>query len=182
MDRDITSSPQDEIRKCCGEDTCRLVSPVQFAREHRAIWVAPQDSGDMSAMSSESLAMREAVMARRDTVDEILSRYAATNPRLFGSVARGEASDRSDLDLLVHRRKLGSQVRERYLAVGVVDERDNSCSTARRIHAETERSSASAARLTSSSRSAGNRTGTGVLIGRFRRRAGPWGSWLAGSA
>lgn len=40
-------------------------------------------------------------MSRRDVVDEILGRYGATNPRLFGSVARGDASDRSDLDLLV---------------------------------------------------------------------------------
>lgn len=56
---------------------------------------------DMSTVSSESRAIREALMARRDIVDEILDRYGATNLRLFGSVARGEASDRSDLDLLV---------------------------------------------------------------------------------
>lgn len=55
----------------------------------------------MSTVSSQSRAMREALMARRDIVDEILDRYGATNLRLFGSVARGEASDRSDLDLLV---------------------------------------------------------------------------------
>lgn len=55
----------------------------------------------MSTVSSESRAIREALMARRDIVDEILDRYGATNLRLFGSVARGEASDRSDLDLLV---------------------------------------------------------------------------------
>ncbi|WP_114908188.1 nucleotidyltransferase family protein [Ornithinimicrobium murale] len=55
----------------------------------------------MSTVSSESRAIFEGVMARRDVVHEILGRYGATNPRLFGSVARGEASDRSDLDLLV---------------------------------------------------------------------------------
>lgn len=38
---------------------------------------------------------------REKQVAEILSRYAATNPRLFGSVARGDAHDNSDLDLLV---------------------------------------------------------------------------------
>lgn len=32
---------------------------------------------------------------------EILSRYGATNPRLFGSVARGAADDDSDLDVIV---------------------------------------------------------------------------------
>lgn len=32
---------------------------------------------------------------------EVMGRYDATNPRLFGSVARGDARDDSDLDLLV---------------------------------------------------------------------------------
>ncbi len=30
-----------------------------------------------------------------------MDRYAATNPRLFGSVARGDATSGSDIDLLV---------------------------------------------------------------------------------
>ena len=30
-----------------------------------------------------------------------MHRYAATNPRLFGSVARGDATSDSDIDLLV---------------------------------------------------------------------------------
>lgn len=34
-------------------------------------------------------------------MQEILVRYRATNPRLFGSVARGEAGPRSDLDVIV---------------------------------------------------------------------------------
>jgi uncharacterized protein len=34
-------------------------------------------------------------------VVEVLDRFGATNPRLFGSVARGDARDGSDLDLLV---------------------------------------------------------------------------------
>ncbi len=32
---------------------------------------------------------------------EVLSKYGASNPRLFGSVARGDAREDSDLDLLV---------------------------------------------------------------------------------
>lgn len=55
----------------------------------------------MSTVTSESLALRAAVAARRDALEEILGRYGATNPRLFGSVARGNANDKSDLDLLV---------------------------------------------------------------------------------
>ncbi|MBM7515771.1 nucleotidyltransferase family protein [Nocardioides nitrophenolicus] len=43
-----------------------------------------------------------AVLARRGTeVEAILQRYSAVNPRMFGSVARGDASEDSDLDLVV---------------------------------------------------------------------------------
>jgi uncharacterized protein len=37
----------------------------------------------------------------RTTVSDLVARHNALNPRVFGSVARGEDSDRSDLDLLV---------------------------------------------------------------------------------
>ena len=55
----------------------------------------------MSTITSESAMLRAAIAARRDALDEILKRYAATNPRLFGSVARGDATATSDVDLLV---------------------------------------------------------------------------------
>lgn len=45
--------------------------------------------------------MRAAVAAQRGALDAILARYGAVNPRLFGSVARGDATSSSDLDLLV---------------------------------------------------------------------------------
>jgi uncharacterized protein len=37
----------------------------------------------------------------RPEVENVLRRYGASNPRLFGSVARGDASPDSDIDLLV---------------------------------------------------------------------------------
>jgi len=37
----------------------------------------------------------------RSAVRETVGRFRATNPRVFGSVARGTDEDRSDLDLLV---------------------------------------------------------------------------------
>ncbi|MBN9075174.1 MAG: nucleotidyltransferase [Rhizobiales bacterium 65-79] len=43
----------------------------------------------------------EALAKHRDEVLEIISRYPVSNPRVFGSTARGEDVEGSDLDLLV---------------------------------------------------------------------------------
>lgn len=42
------------------------------------------------------------ILARNiDAVRAIIARYPVSNPRLFGSAARGEDTERSDLDILV---------------------------------------------------------------------------------
>lgn len=41
------------------------------------------------------------VQAKREEILRIAERHGARNVRVFGSVARGEATDASDLDLLV---------------------------------------------------------------------------------
>lgn len=43
----------------------------------------------------------EALAKHRDEVLAILAKYPVSNPRVFGSVARGEDVEGSDLDLLV---------------------------------------------------------------------------------
>jgi len=48
-----------------------------------------------------SFVLRDLIDAHRDELDEVMDRYGARNPRLFGSVARGEATDSSDIDILV---------------------------------------------------------------------------------
>ena len=45
----------------------------------------------------------EALARHRDEVLRIIARYPVSNPRVFGSVARGEDKEGSDLDLLVER-------------------------------------------------------------------------------
>jgi predicted nucleotidyltransferase len=58
---------------------------------------------DMSRIvaSPEALALREFISAHRDGFQVLLEKYAAKNPRLFGSVARGTAHEGSDIDILV---------------------------------------------------------------------------------
>ena len=45
--------------------------------------------------------MRQVIEQHRARIEAILARYGASNPRLFGSAARGDAADGSDVDLLV---------------------------------------------------------------------------------
>lgn len=44
---------------------------------------------------------RAIIAAHRGQLAEIMNRYGATNARLFGSIARGDAIDGSDIDILV---------------------------------------------------------------------------------
>jgi len=46
----------------------------------------------------------DALRARRDEIIALCERHGATNVRVFGSVARGEATPDSDIDLLVTTR------------------------------------------------------------------------------
>ncbi len=43
----------------------------------------------------------DAVRAHSRDIDEIISSYGASNARVFGSVARGDAGEESDVDLLI---------------------------------------------------------------------------------
>lgn len=62
-------------------------------------WYSGVMSG--SAVTSETLTLRELLEARADEFRELLAKYAAVNPGLFGSVARGDAHPGSDVDILV---------------------------------------------------------------------------------
>jgi uncharacterized protein len=43
----------------------------------------------------------EALALHRDEALAILARYPVSNPRVFGSVARGEDTEQSDIDIIV---------------------------------------------------------------------------------
>ena len=55
----------------------------------------------MREPTAATLRLRAALEVHRIRIDELLDRYGAAHPRLFGSVARGDAEEDSDLDLLV---------------------------------------------------------------------------------
>lgn len=52
-------------------------------------------------LTPETLALRELLRQHEPALREVLERYQAKNPRLFGSVARGDAHAGSDIDILV---------------------------------------------------------------------------------
>lgn len=55
----------------------------------------------MSTPTPASLRLRGVLEQQGTRVAEILGKYGATSPRLFGSAARGDAREDSDLDLMV---------------------------------------------------------------------------------
>ncbi|WP_234659176.1 nucleotidyltransferase family protein [Agromyces marinus] len=55
----------------------------------------------MATVSPAAATKRAALVAHREELDAVLRRYGALNARLFGSVARGDADDASDVDILV---------------------------------------------------------------------------------
>ncbi len=56
--------------------------------------------GSRMTQTSRSPSLEE-IRARRDEIERVVAAASARNVRVFGSVARGEASDGSDVDLLV---------------------------------------------------------------------------------
>lgn len=57
--------------------------------------------GMSTVATQESLVLLELLAEHRGELDALLAKYGATNPRLFGSLARGEAGPDSDIDIMV---------------------------------------------------------------------------------
>ena len=55
----------------------------------------------MSIASLSTLVVRGLLDAHRGELDALFVKYGAVNPRVFGSVARGETDPESDVDIMV---------------------------------------------------------------------------------
>jgi len=64
----------------------------------------------MSMMTAETAALRRTIDEHRQELVEVLHQYGASNPRLFGSVARGDATENSDIDVIVDLNAGGGSV------------------------------------------------------------------------
>lgn len=55
----------------------------------------------MEAEVKQKLGIADLLLPKREEILRIAEQHGASNVRVFGSVARGEATDASDIDLLV---------------------------------------------------------------------------------
>jgi predicted nucleotidyltransferase len=60
---------------------------------------------DMRNEGEDGMPLEELLQTKREDILRIAKNYGAYNVRVFGSVARGEADARSDIDLLVDMEK-----------------------------------------------------------------------------
>jgi len=98
-----------DVPKCLlGLNTVASIPPNFVDRQGRLSWefdlrlwrLVPLPL-NMRTPTAAALRLRAVLEQQSDNVAQVLSRYDAFNPRLFGSVARGDAREDSDLDLLV---------------------------------------------------------------------------------
>jgi len=85
-------------------------SPVPIHPESVLGQIVAADRRDQERLSAsvaehgptrEAIRLRKLIDDNRIDIYTILASYRARNPRLFGSVARGDAKENSDIDLLV---------------------------------------------------------------------------------
>lgn len=72
----------------------------------RAAWPCYGSGMATQAPVETRTPMLERVRAHAPAIREIVERHGATNPRVFGSVARGEEQGGSDVDILVDNVRL----------------------------------------------------------------------------
>lgn len=72
----------------------------------------------MSTSTEGANPQRRMIERHRADVYAVLARFGASHPRLFGSVARGDAGPRSDIDILVNLEPQGGNPLLRVAGIG----------------------------------------------------------------
>jgi uncharacterized protein len=97
-----TEMDRDALWEIATHDLPDLKVKIDAALEQKDL--TDQHSKSVDAIIAEkrkAIALRELLQANRDAILRIAAKYGASNVRVFGSVARGEADAESDIDLLV---------------------------------------------------------------------------------
>jgi len=92
-------------REHAGLSQAQLAKLAGIAASNLSAIESGQRRASTQMMERLYAAMRrpsQALAAHREAVAAAVRQYGAENPRVFGSVARGEDAPGSDLDLLVH--------------------------------------------------------------------------------
>ena len=66
--------------------------------------ILPEAANERSEGVGSTMKPSVSLANNREQVREVLQRFGMTNPRIFGSVARNEDNDASDLDILIDAR------------------------------------------------------------------------------
>ena len=76
-----------------------------YARSHPKMWgftpAIPKDPYNI-CKTINAMELYNLIKQKRERILETAARYGASNVRIFGSVARGQADESSDIDLLVN--------------------------------------------------------------------------------
>lgn len=96
----VTRIPEDAVDALIASSRVAPAAGASLAAEARADY-CPHCGADMSAGADYAQVLRSAVERHRQQIIDIVSANRASNPRLFGSVARGDATPTSDIDILI---------------------------------------------------------------------------------
>lgn len=86
----------------CGNVWTARKSPVTMCPRCKSrLWDAPRPARERSTKPRIGVGVKEVVTPHRAALQQLARGFHARNLRVFGSVARGQAGPRSDVDLLV---------------------------------------------------------------------------------
>ncbi len=92
---------QDALWKIATQDLPALEPGIDAALAEKDARLEKESSASIVRGRNTTADLQQLLEANREAILRIAARYGASNVRIFGSVARGEADTESDIDLLV---------------------------------------------------------------------------------